>query len=48
MRLTSGLIEEKERVSRREGGTGKQSPQDKKKGVGGRREEAVIRCRVGG
>jgi hypothetical protein len=46
MRLTSGLIEEKERVSRREGGTGKQSPQDKKKG--GRREEVVIRCRVGG
>ena len=35
MRLTSGLIEEKERVSRREGGTGKQSPQDKKKGGGG-------------
>ena len=35
MNLTSGLVEERERVSRREGGTGKHSPQDQKKEGGG-------------
>ena len=48
MNLTSGLVEERERVSRREGGTGKHSQpagQKEKGGEGGREE--VVRCRVG-